>query len=606
MGFLLHALPWAHAELASDAAGPSHALALLGAPRYAADFSHFDYVNPDAPKGGTLVLPNLDPAVTYFDKLNPFSLRGVAAPGMLNLVFETLLLPSADEHNVSYGLLAESVQAAADGRSVRFTLHAAARFSNGDAVTAEDVRYALETLKGPQASPVYQSYFAEISHAEVIDRRTVRLHFTRPGVDLVYRAGTLPVFSRRWGEAAFERDNVALTPPIASGPYVVTSADKDRGRVVYQRNADYWGAQLPVRRGTYNFDRVVVKLYKDYVTMLEAVKAGEVDVNVGGPSTYWARMYFGRRVDAGQLLRREFEHHNPVGIKAFAFNLRKPKFQDRRVRQALALAYDFDWLNRMVYYGLYRRQHSYFPGGQWGAGADAPTSQELALLEPWRAQLPVEVFEPIADTAPVDLHERLVQAQALLNEAGWHYRDGALRNAQGEPFEIEFFINTRVPIVYLDAYMRAIAKLGFVVRQRQMDNIVQQHRRQRFDFDVLEWNTAGTFIPGAELRNQFSSAAADNPGAQNLPGIASPVVDALVEQILAAGTAPQRQAATRALDRVLRAESTVVLQHSAPTHRVAYDHRLAQPQQLPRYYAAYDWILQTWWEHPQAQAQAAQ
>lgn len=605
-----HVLPWmlgvflqmlhplALADGVADA--PAPAIALLGEPKYAAGFSHFDYANPDAPKGGTLVLPNLDPEVTYFDKLNPFSLRGVAAPGILNLVFETLMLPSADEHDVSYGLLAESVQVAGDRRSATFTVHGQARFSNGDAVTAEDVRHAFETLKGPRASPVYQSYFAEISGAEVVGRRAVRFHFSRPGIDLVYRIGTLPVFSRQWAEAAFERDNVDLAAPIASGPYVVASADKGRGRVVYARNPQYWGRDLPVRRGTYNFDRVVVKLYADYVAILEAAKAGEVDVNVGGPSTYWARMYFGRRVDSGQLLRREFAHQNPVGLKAFAFNLRKEKFQDRRVRQALALAYDFEWLNRMVYYGLYRRQHSYFPVGQWGAyGIGAPTPAERALLEPWRGQLPAAAFDAIADRDPADLRSRLEMAQALLNEAGWHYRDGALRNARGEPFEIEFFVNSRIPIIYLDAYMRAIAKLGFVVRQRQLDTIVVQQRRQRFDFDVLEWNTAGTFIPGGELRSQFASAAAHDAGSQNLPGIRSPVVDALVERALASATAAQRQAATRALDRVLLAESYVVLQHSAPTHRIAYDHRLSHPRQLPRYYAAYDWILQTWWENPQ-------
>lgn len=580
-------------------ANSAHAVAQHGVPRYGAGFSNFDYVNLEAPKGGTLVLSNLDYSVSRFDKLNPFSLRGTAAPGLLQLVFETLAIRSADENNVSYGLLAEDIQVATDLRSALFRLNPRARFSDGEPVTAEDVKYAFETLTGLQASPQYRGYFSEIVRAEILDQHTVRFHFARAGADLLHVAGQLPVFSRKWGRDSegngpdFERLGFEL--PIASGPYVIEHTNRN-SRIVFRRNPEYWASELPVRRGTYNFDRVVIQLYSDYISQLEAVKAGDIDAFMEMRARSWARMYTGKRIESGELRQGEFTHQNPAGVSAYAFNLRKPKFQDWRVRRALQLAHDYEWINRQVYYSAYQRLDSYFQRSPWSAAGTVADADERALLEPWRDQLPPGVFETVPAAEPADLRSRLREARQLLAEAGWHYRDGALRNASGEPFEIEFFISEKLPIIFVEVYCRALERLGIVVKRRQMQAIEQRQRQQALDFDVVRLSLTGNSVPGGELIDRYGSAAASRPGSPNVAGISSPVVDALIQRVLDSKDPRSFQTAARALDRVLLAGYYTVLLHSSSSYRIAYDHRLAHPEILPRHFSPYDWLLQTWWK----------
>ena len=376
------------AVLAASAAHAAYAIAQYGEPKYPPGFKHFDYVNPDAPKGGTLVLANPN-RLTSFDKFNPFTMRGNPAPG-IDMLFESLATGSSDEPASAYGLLADDIDVAPDRRSVTFHLNPRARFSNGDRVTADDVKFSFDTLKSKQAAPQFGAYFAEIAKAVVVDPATVRFEFRSANRELPLIAGGVPVFSRKWGLRAdgsrIPFDQLAFEQPIGSGPYLIDHYDNGR-TITYRRNPAYWGADLPVRVGTNNFERIVYKLYGDGVARLEAFKAGEYDVLVEYIARNWTRRDVGKRFDSGELVKREFRQHNGAGMQGFFMNLRRPLFHDVRVRQALDLAFDFEWLNRQLFYSAYTRMNSYFADTDLQA-TGTPGPGELKLLEPLRGAPP--------------------------------------------------------------------------------------------------------------------------------------------------------------------------------------------------------------------------
>ncbi|WP_081715951.1 extracellular solute-binding protein [Paraburkholderia mimosarum] len=601
--FGLSAMPSAHAV---------HAIAQYGEPKYAQGFAHFDYVNPDAPKGGTLVLANPD-RLTSFDKFNPFTLRGNAAPG-LGMLFESLTTGSLDEVASAYGLLADDIRIAPDALSVTFHINPKARFSNGDPVTAEDVKFSLETLKSRQAAPSMQAYFSEITRAVVVDPSTIRFEFRTNNRELPLIAGGMPVFSHKWGlrpdgsRIAF--DQLAFEQPIGSGPYVIDHYSNGR-TITYKLDPNYWGKDLPVRVGTHNFERVTFKLYSDDVARLEAFKAGEYDALVEYVARNWVRRDVGKRFDSGELIKREFPHHNGTGMQGFVLNLRKPAFQDVRVRRALDLALDFQWLNRMLFYSQYRRIDSWFANTQLQAKG-LPSPGELALLEPWRHVLDPAVFGPPPvqpDTRPPgSLRANLLKARALLAEAGWTYRDGALRNEKGEPFTFEVLDDTSASAQWapiMAQYTQALARLGIRVNYRSVDFALYQKRLDAFEFDMTTIKFPDVQVPGAEQVDRFGSKAADEPGSGNLLGLKSPAVDAILKALTQAQTLQQLLDATHALDRVLMHGYYVVPQWYSATHRVAYKNTLAYPAKLPLYYGANDWIISTWWFKPQPGPQAA-
>ncbi len=424
----------------------AYAIAQYGEPKYPPGFSHFDYVNPAAPKGGTLVLANPD-RLTSFDKFNPFTMRGNAAPG-LGLLLESLTTGSSDEVASAYGLLADDIRVAPDGMSVTFHINPRAHFSNGDPVTAEDVKFSLDMLKSRQAAPPVVLSYADITRAVVVDSSTVRFEFRARNRELPLMAGSMPVFSHKWGlrpdGTRIPFDQLAFEKPIGSGPYLIESYSNAR-TITYRRDPNYWGANLPVRAGMYNFERIVYKLYADDVARLEAFKAGEYDALVEYVARNWVRRDVGKRFDSGELQKREFEQHNGAGMQGFIMNLRRPLFQDVRVREALDLALDFQWLNRQLFYSQYRRIDSFFVNTDLQAKG-LPSPGELALLDPWRSKLDPAVFGPPPvqpDTDPPgSLRANLLKARALLAQAGWTYRDGALRDAQGKPFEFEVLDDT--------------------------------------------------------------------------------------------------------------------------------------------------------------------
>ena len=583
----------------SPSAHAAHAIALYGEPKYPAGFQKFDYADPAAPKGGTLRLSTAYEA-TSFDKLNPYTLRGKAAPGLLELVFETLAVYSMDETTTQYGLLADDIAVAPDLRSVTFHVNPAARFSDGEPVTAADVKYSFDMLTGKGATPRFKLYFAGIERATVLDAATVRFDFKRSSHELAFVAGTLPVFSPRWGAGKSFAD-IQTDAPIASGPYVVERADYGRGGVYYRRNPDYWAADLPVRRGSFNFDRVVYKLFRDYDLQVEAFKAGEFDVMVEGKARNWCCVYTGGRFASGELTKQLFPHTNVPGMNGYIFNLRRERFRDVRVRQALALVLDFEWINKNIFYGEYKHPYSYFSNSDLAASG-MPSAAELALLEPLRDQLDPAVFGPMVEqpstAPPSSLRANLIKGQRLLAEAGWTYRDGALRNAKGEPFVLEASLSEGIPLPRIETYLRNIARYGIVVKRKLGDQVAARKAMQTFDYDMAMISFRESRIPGSDLRAKLNSADADVPGSENIIGVKSPAVDALIEKLATANSADELHAASRALDRVLMHGYYVVPERYSFEHRLAYNTQLGYARRLPDYYAPYDWVLSHWWRKP--------
>ena len=575
-------------------ASAAHAFSLYDTPKYPPGFTHFDYVNPDAPKGGELYLANPDRR-TSFDKFNPFSMKGVSAAGV-GMMFETLAEESSDETATMYGLLAEDMELAPDRMSMKFRLNPKARFNNGDPVTASDVKYSFDTLVA-KGAPQYKSVFADVKQCVVLDARTVRFDFKALNHELPLIVGGVPVFSRKWG-AKTDFDKIQLDPPIATGPYLIEGYDVGRS-ITYKRDPAYWGNDLPVRRGTYNFGRITYRFYADDVARLEAFKAGEFDVIVEYSAKQWARAYTGPKFKNGQIIKRELTHSNGAGMQGFMMNLRRGQFSDIRVRKALALTLDFEWMNRQLFYGQYKRIYSFFSNSELAA-TGLPSPDELALLEPLRSQLDPAVFGPApippSTNPPGSLRTNLLQAKALLKEAGWEYRDGALRNAEGVPLTFEIFDDQPSMSRLITVYVRNLQKLGIQARQRTIDYALSQKRMEEFDFDMTSQRFSDIRSPGNEMFDIFGSKAADQKGSSNIWGLKDPAVDKLVNALVAATTRKQLVAASRALDRVLLHKNIVVPHWFSSTHRVAYRDRFGIPARAPLYYQADPYVISTWWE----------
>jgi microcin C transport system substrate-binding protein len=573
----------------------AYAFALYDTPKYPPDFTHFDYVNPDAPKRGELYLANPDRR-TSFDKFNPFSLKGVAPAGVADLMFESLTASSADEIGVMYGLLADDMELAPNRMAMTFHLNPKARFNNGDPVTAADVKYSFDMLVA-KGAPQFQSLYADVKQCVVVNDSTVRFEFKNANPQMPLIVGGVPVFSRKWA-ANTPFDKIELQEPIATGPYLIEHYSVGRN-ITFKRNPAYWGTNVPSQRGMYNFDRIIYRMYGDTVASLEAFKAGEFDVVVEYSSKNWARNYNGRQFTNGTIIKRELKHSNGSGMQGFIMNLRHPLFQDIRVRKALDLAMDFEWMNRQLFFNQYKRIYSYFNNSELAA-TGMPTADELALLEPMRNLLDPVVFGPAPvqpnTNPPGSLRDNLLKARALLHEAGWDYRDGALRNAKGEPFVFEILDDNPAFSKIIGAYIRNLNKLGIQANQRVVDNALVQKRMEEFDFDVTTQRFPDFTIPGNELFDIFGSKAADQKGSSNVWGLKDPAVDKLVDAVVAAKTRRDLIAASRALDRVLLNKYIVVPHWYSSVHRVAYRNRFGMPKILPLYYQANSYVVSSWWE----------
>ena len=579
----------------------AHGYALWGTLKYPADFAQFDYVNSQAPKGGELrLVSNL--RVSTFDKYNPFTIKGAAPAYLSSLMFDSLLAGSLDETASGYGLLADDVNVASDGMSATFHLRKEARFHNGDPVLARDVKHSYDTLAGPFVSPGYRSLLDDVAGVDVVDARTVRYRFKKPNRELPLTVGGLPVFSHRWGEDGSGKvkpfDQVVMDIPIGSGPYKIGPVNFGKD-ITYVRDPDYWARDLNVRRGSANFDRITVKIYKDSTARLEALKAGEFDLMRFFSAGDWARRVNGRKFDTGELVKAEFKHRLPTGFQSYVLNTRRAKLRDPRVRQALGLALDFEWMNRQLFYGAYQRVQDLFGNTDCQATGE-PSEQELALLAPWRSKIPAEVFGAMAVPPRTDddhsLRANLRQAQQLLKDAGWTYRDGALRNAQGEALELEYLDSAETGVRVVTPWARNLEKIGIQLKFRPVDFALYQQRLQKFDFDITSIAYGGTNNPGQEYADLFGSKAADSEDSGNLAGLKSPAVDALIARMTAAKRQEDLLPACRALDRVVMHSYILVPQWSAGTHRLAYNAwHLAKPPSMPPYAQGEGWAIDTWW-----------
>jgi microcin C transport system substrate-binding protein len=593
---LLAALLGVAANLPTVLAAPSVALGYT--PKYPPGFQHFDYVNPDAARGSELILS----AFGNFDSFNPYQLKGIPAAGLAELVFEPLMEQSLDEPYSLYAHLAEDIEIAANRLSVTFRLNPKARFSNGTPVTAQDVQFSFETLTGKQAHPRYRFYWADIRRAVALDTRHVRFEFAKVNPELHLIAAQMPVFARAWvGDKQFDKMSTVL--PIGSGPYVVESYDFGK-RVSYARNPHYWAKENNTRRGMFNFERIVFKYYKDETVRHEAFKAGEFEFLFENNSKKWARDYNGPQFDNGQIRRTELKHSNNAGMQGFVFNLRRPLFQDIRVRKAIGLALDFEWSNRNLFYNQYTRCYSYFSNSELAA-TGLPDPDEIELLAPFRKQLPHSVFtetwEPPSTLPPDSLRANLRRARDLLAEAGWILKDGMLQNNNGERLEFEIMlVSVQKGFERIIApFARNLAKLGIRLRYRTVDSALYQRRTDTFDFDMIVESFGQSQSPGNELVGLWHSSTANQEGANNVMGLKSPVVDALIQKVIYAPDRKRLITATRALDRVLLHGEYVVPNWFIATHRVAYWDRFGIPVRAPLYYAAESWMLRTWWKRPE-------
>jgi microcin C transport system substrate-binding protein len=575
----------------AQASEPKHGLSAFGDLAYPPGFKHFNYVNPNAPKGGTFSLIGWG-GVTTFNSLNNYILKGDAAQG-LELLFDTLMTPAADEPDAVYGLVAESAEVAADSMSVTFHLRPEARFADGTELTADDVVFSFNLLK-EKGHPIYHQTLEDVVKAEALDPRTVRYTFKGDLVrDLPLTVATLPIFSKAY-YSTHSFDETTLDPPLGSGPYVVDRVDQGR-TIVYRRNPNYWAKNLPVNRGRFNFDKIRFEYFRDRTAAMEAFKAGTYDFREEFTSKVWATEYAFPAIRDGRVKKEVLPDETPSGTQGFFLNTRRAPLNDIRVRKALDLAFDFEWANRNLFYGLYTRTESYFENSPMKA-VGAPSEAERTLLTGLGVPVSDEALgmayaPPKSDGSGQD-RALLVEAGKLLDEAGWTVKNGVRVNAKGDPLKLEILYFEDVFERLIAPYVKNLKLLGIDARMRMVDPAQYQQRLKNFDFDITTERYQMRNTPGVELRSYFGSEAAKMDGSLNLAGISDPAVDALIERVIAAKSRDELNTAARSLDRVLRAGHYWVPHWYKPSFNIAYWDKFSRPDIKPRFDRG---ILDTWW-----------
>lgn len=586
---------------AAPAADKVHGLSAFGELKYPANFANFDYVNPAAPKGGRMSMIGTAGRIT-FNSFNGFILKGDAAQG-LSALFDSLMVRAFDEPDAVYGLVAESAEVADDRSWVIFNLRSDAKFADGSPLTADDIAFSLEILK-TKGHPNIRLPLRDVTKAAILGPHKIKYEFQ--GVrtrDLPLFVATLPIFSKAYYSTR-KFDETSLDPPLGSGPYKIKDF-KAGTFVTYERRKDYWAADLPVNRGRHNFDELRYEYYRDRTAELEALKAGAYDLREEFTSRDWATAYNVPQVKDGRLIKLIIPDQRPSGAQGFFINLRRERFQDVRVRQALVYAFDFEWTNKNLFYGLYKRTASFFENSDMQASGK-PGAEELALLEPFKDKLPKSVFgkpyrPPVTDGSG-RIRKNLRAATKLLNAAGWKLKDGKRRNAKGEAFSIEFMIFSPGFERVIAPYVKNLAQLGIDARIRRVDPSQYEQRMKSFDFDITIQRYALNLTPGIELRNFWSTQSAKMNGSFNLAGIKDPVVDALIEKIIEAKSRSELVTATRALDRVLRAGHYWVPHWYKASHNIAHWNKFSRPETKPPYARA---VIDTWWYDAEKAAKLA-
>ncbi len=578
-----------------QAATPQHGISMYGDLKYPQGFQHFDYVNPDAPKGGSVS----EDALGTFDSFNAFIIKGAPAAG-IGLIYDSLLTKAQDEPFSLYGLLAESLEVADDRSWIIFNLNPAARFSDGVPVTADDVVYTFKLLR-EQGAPFYRSYYHDIADIEALSSQRVKFTFSASeNRELALIVGEVSILPKHYWEGR-DFSKPGLEIPVGSGPYLIDSFDAGR-TITYRRNPDYWGADLPVNRGRFNFDTIRYDYYKDGNVALEAFKGGEYDFRQETSSKQWATGYTGAVFDQGKIIKRNLVHENPTGMQAFILNTRKPYFSDSRVREALAYAFDFEWTNQNIFYNAYARTNSFFSNSEMAASA-LPTEKELEILEPIRNQVPPEVFTQVykapSTNGDGNIRGQLRKALRLLKSAGWVLKDGLLLGPDGKQMTFEILLVQPALERVVAPFARNLERMGIKPTIRIIDASQYINRVRSFDFDVIVSGFGQSNSPGNEQREFWHSTTADQPGSRNMIGIKNPAIDYLIDQIIQAPDREQLVLRTRALDRVLLWNHYVIPQYHINSYRVAFWDKFEIPKIRPKYSLGFD----TWWVKPEKMEQ---
>ncbi|CAH2600308.1 ABC transporter substrate-binding protein [Rhodovastum atsumiense] len=579
--------PPAHAEAPTR----SHGVSLLGAPALPPDFPYFPWVNPDAPKGGEVALG----AVGTFDSLNPFIVRGRAA-GAAGRIYDTLMVRNFDEAQTEYGNLAGVIEIPADHMGVAFELRPEARFHDGTPVTADDVVWSFNTLRD-KGRPNYRQYYGDVTEAVVEGPRRVVFRFrTHANRELPMILGDLAVLPRRFWEGR-EFDRPLTDVPLGSGPYRIGKVDFGRS-ITLERVPDWWGRDLPVAKGLYNFDRIRTEYFRDGTVAMEAFKAGQIDYRSENIAKNWATAYDFPAVQKGLVRKESIRHRLPTGMQGWAMNTRRPLFQDRRVREALALAFDFEWANANLFYGEYTRTESYFSNSDL-ASSGTPQGAELALLDKWRGKLPPELFTqpfrlPVTDGSGNN-REGLRRGLALLKEAGWTVKDRKLVDAQGRPFTFEILLSEPTFERVALPYKQWLSRLGIEASVRTVDAAQYQRRLDTYDYDMTMMVIPQSESPGNEQVGFWTCGAVNLEGGDNLMGVCDPVVDALVPQVVTAADRTQLLTTVHALDRVLLWGWYMVPNWHLQSVWIAYWDRFGRPSAPVRPGVVFD----SWWVSPE-------
>lgn len=577
------------ASVEAQTSTPRHGLSVFGELKYADGFPHFGYVNPQAPKGGAIKITGLD----TFETVNPFILKGRKDALSEPLLFDTLMARAFDEPDSFYGLVAKSAEQPDDKSWVAFNIDPRARFHDGSEITADDIVFTFETLV-KRGHPRFRIVFRDVAKAEATSKQRVIFTF-KPGThrDLPTRLAALPVLSKAY-YSAHSFDTTSFEPPLASGPYRIGKLEPGRS-ITYQRVENYWAKDLPVIRGRFNFDRITVEYYRDREIAFQAFFSQQYDFREEFTSRQWAIQYDEPPVRDGLIVRETLRDETPSGVQAFILNLRRPKFQDIRVRTAMELAFDFEWTNKTLFYDLYKRTNSMFENSALAAHAP-PSPEELALLEPLRGKVPDEVFttpyvSPVNDGSG-RIRSSLRKASRLLKQAGYRIADGALVDQAGKPFEVEFLLFEASFKRILTPFIQNLKRLGIAGSMRIVDTANFKRRQDSADFDVVIRRIAQPLTPGLEQRNYFGSEFASVPGSFNIGGVDDPAVDTLIEKIITAKTRSDLVTATRALDRVLMWNRYVIPQWYKGEHNVAYWNKFSRPATKPKFDMG---VLDTWW-----------
>ena len=557
---------------------PTHAIAMHGTPKYGPDFKHFDYVNPDAPKGGTIKYAGFG----SFDSFNGFISKGESVDGIGN-IYDSLMSSSADEAFTEYGVLAESVEVPEDRSWITFHLRPEAKWHDGQPITAEDVKWTFETLT-TKGAPSYKFYYADVETVEVLSQRSVKFTFsTNQNRELPLILGQLAILPKHYWEGR-DFTKTTLEPPLGSGPYKIDRFETGRS-ITYQRVEDYWGRDLPVNVGQNNFGEIRYEYFRDGNIQVEALKGGAFDFRSENISKTWATAYDIPEVANGLMVKESIDHQRPQGMQAFIFNTRRDMFKDPRVRQALGYAFDFEWANKNLFYGQYTRTRSFFDNSELAA-TGLPSAEELRVLEPYRGQVPEQVFtteyHPPATKGDGRIRNNLKEADRLLKEAGWVIQGKErVHKDTGQKLDMEIILVQPTFERIVLPFAKTLERLGVTLRVRTVDPSQYIERIRNFDFDMMVSSWGQSLSPGNEQLGFWGSEAANTPGSRNLIGIQDPVIDELIAQIIAAPTREDLITRVRAMDRVLQWSHYVIAHWHIPYDRLIYWNKFSHPDVMP-------------------------